>query len=141
MIKLEDFDLDNIIIDEKSHENILIYDVSYKILIDSKPLRITFNKINGFIKIYDGTKYLTLLGSQKYDTMIIKYRRSLKSDIAYILYHYFAKIKVDSDDFLPIEKRSFLHIIILNTKYLHVIIRIKPVINKDKNHYYTVRYL
>ena len=107
MIKLEDFDLDNIIIDEKSHENILIYDVSYKILIDSKPLRITFNKINGFIKIYDGTKYLTLLGSQKYDTMIIKYRRSLKSGIAYILYHYFAKIKVDSDDFLPIEKDHF----------------------------------
>ena len=104
-------------------------------------MRITFNKINGFIKIYDGTKYLTLLGSQKYDTMIIKYRRSLKSGIAYILYHYFAKIKVDSDDFLPIEKRSTLHIVILNTKYLHVIISIKPVINKDKNHYYTVRYL
>ena len=26
-IKLEDFDLDNILIDEKSHENILIYDI------------------------------------------------------------------------------------------------------------------
>ena len=28
-IKLEDFDLDKNLIDEKSHENILIYDISY----------------------------------------------------------------------------------------------------------------
>ena len=28
-IKLEDFDIDNILVDEKSRENILIYDVSY----------------------------------------------------------------------------------------------------------------
>ena len=27
IIKLEDFDLDNILIDEKLHENILIYDI------------------------------------------------------------------------------------------------------------------
>ena len=33
IIKLEDFNLDNIIIDEKSHKNILIYDFSYKTLI------------------------------------------------------------------------------------------------------------
>ena len=36
IIKLEDFTLDNILIDEKSHENILIYDISYKPLIGSK---------------------------------------------------------------------------------------------------------
>ena len=29
-IKLEHFDLDNILIDERSHKNILIYDISYK---------------------------------------------------------------------------------------------------------------
>ena len=28
IIKLEDFDIDNILIDEKSYENILIYDIS-----------------------------------------------------------------------------------------------------------------
>ena len=27
IIRLEDFDLDNILIDKKSHENILIYDI------------------------------------------------------------------------------------------------------------------
>ena len=37
-IKLEDFDLDNILIDEKSHENILMYNISYKTSIGSKPL-------------------------------------------------------------------------------------------------------
>ena len=37
-MKLEEIDLDNILINEKSHENILIYDISYKTLIGSKPL-------------------------------------------------------------------------------------------------------
>ena len=40
IIKLEDFDLDNILIDKKSYENILIYSISYKTLIDPKRLRI-----------------------------------------------------------------------------------------------------
>ena len=49
IIKLEDFDIDNILIDGKSHKNTLIYDISYQTLIGSKPLRIRFNKIDGFI--------------------------------------------------------------------------------------------
>ena len=36
LIKLEDFDIDNILIDEKSQKNILIYDISYKTWIGSK---------------------------------------------------------------------------------------------------------
>ena len=43
IIKIEDFDLNNISIDEKSNENILVYNISYKILIDR------------FIRVYDGT--------------------------------------------------------------------------------------
>ena len=58
IIKLED--LDNILIDKMSHENILIYDIWYKALIDPKPLRIRFDKIDGFIRTYDGTRYSTL---------------------------------------------------------------------------------
>ena len=34
IIKLEAFDLDNILIDEKLHKNILIYNILYKTLID-----------------------------------------------------------------------------------------------------------
>ena len=55
IIKLEDFDVDSISIDEKSHENILLYDISYKTLIDPKSLRIRFDKINGYIRMYDET--------------------------------------------------------------------------------------
>ena len=67
MIKIENFDLDNILVDEKLYENILVYNISYKSLIYSKPLRIRFNKIDGFIRVYDGTRYLVLFESEKYD--------------------------------------------------------------------------
>ena len=65
IIKLEDFNPDKILIHEKSHENILIYDIWYKTLIDLKPLRIRFDKIDGIIRIYDGTRYLRLFGNKK----------------------------------------------------------------------------
>ena len=128
IIKLEDFDLDNILIDKKSHENISIYDISYKVLIESKLLRIRCDKIDGFIRIYDGTRYLTFFGSEKYDAIYnrIRYLVSLKSGITYIFSHYFAKMKVDSYDSLSIEKGLTLH---------NVIIHIKSVLNKIKNHY------
>ena len=65
IIRLEDFDLENFLIDKNSHENILIHDISYKTLINSKLLSIRFDKIDGFIRICDGTKYLTLFSSEK----------------------------------------------------------------------------
>ena len=37
MIKIEDFDLDNILVNKKSCENILVYNILYKSLINSKP--------------------------------------------------------------------------------------------------------
>ena len=84
----------------------MIYNISYKTLIDPKPLHIRFDKIDGFIWIYDGTTQLTLFGSEKYDTIYnrIRYVISLKSGITYIFCHYFTKIKVDSFNSLPIEK-------------------------------------
>ena len=59
MIKLEDFDIGNILIDEKSHECAMIFDIWNNTLIGPEPLRIRFDKIDGFIKIFDGTRYLT----------------------------------------------------------------------------------
>ena len=125
----DDFSPDNILIDEKSHENIMIYDVSYKILISSKSLRIRFDKLDRIIRIYDGARYLTLFGTEKYDAIYdrIRYLISLKSSITYIFSHCFAKIKVIFYDSLPIEKTLTLH---------NVIILIKSVLYKDKNHYY-----
>ena len=61
----------------------MIDDVLNKTLIDSKSLRIRFDKIDGFIKIYDGTRYLTLFGSEKYDAIYntIRHLISLKGGI------------------------------------------------------------
>ena len=50
IIKCEDLDID-ISIDEKSYRNIFIYSISYKPLICSKPLRISFNKIDDLISL------------------------------------------------------------------------------------------
>ena len=66
-IKLENFNFNDILMDKKSHENILIYNISYKTLIGPKSLQIRFDKTNIFIKVYDGTRYLELLGPEKYD--------------------------------------------------------------------------
>ena len=69
---------------------------------------------------------LLILSTEKYDTIYNRIRHliSLKSGITYIFSHYFAKIKVD---FLPIEKIFTLY---------NVIILIKSVLSKDRNHHY-----
>ena len=62
------FDFGNILLDKKSCENIFIY-VSYKTFVGAKRLHIVFDKVNGFIGDYDGTKYLVLIGLKKYDAI------------------------------------------------------------------------
>ena len=74
IIEIEDFDFDNILIDEKSCKNILAYNISYKTLIGAKPLRIRFDKVDGFIKDYNGTRYLVLFGLEKYDAIYNRIR-------------------------------------------------------------------
>ena len=110
----------------------MIYDISYKTLIDPKPLSIRFDKIDGFIRIYDGTRYLTLFGSEKLGAIYKRIRYKSKKWHNIMFSHYFAKFKVDSYDSLPIEKILMLH---------NVIIHIKSVPNKDRNHYYVKRFL
>ena len=85
-----------VLINKKSHENIFIYDISSKTLIDPKPLCIRLDKIDGLIRIYSGTLYSKLFASKKYDAIHdrSRYFISLKSSIKYIFSHYFAKIKV-----------------------------------------------
>ena len=129
IVKLEDFDFDNILIDEKLHKNILIYDISCKILIGPLPLRIRFDKVNEFIRIYDRTRYLNLFGSENFNTVYnrIGYLISLKSSVTYVFSPYYAKIKDGSYDSLPIEKTLTLG---------NVIILIKSVLTEDQNHCY-----
>ena len=45
-----------------------------KLLIDAKPLHITFGKVNGFIRDYVGAKYLVLFKLEKYDAIYDRVR-------------------------------------------------------------------
>ena len=116
IINIKDFDFDNILLDEKSYENILVYDISYKSLIGAKPFRIRFDT-------FLSAKY------EASDMMIYSRRRyliSLESGITYVISDNHAKIKIESYDALPLEKTLTLH---------NVIILIKPVFNKDQKSY------
>ena len=45
---------------KENNENILIHEISCKSSTDAKPLRIRYDKINGFIKIHNKIRYLVL---------------------------------------------------------------------------------
>ena len=69
IMRVIDIDFSGILLSEKSYENILIYDTSYKTFMGAKPLRIWFEKIDGFIKIYNGVRYLILFGPERYNAI------------------------------------------------------------------------
>ena len=73
-----DIDFNNTLLDEKSYENILIYEVSCKTFIGAKPLDIIFNKVYGFIRDHGGAIYLVLFGSEKYNSIFNRIRTPKK---------------------------------------------------------------
>ena len=119
----------NILFDEKICKNFLIYGIScHSTFMGSIPFGIRFDEIDGFIKIYDGIRYLVLF-SYLYDEICnrIKYLTSEKSGIADSIDSNFAKIRIDLYSYLPIEEILTIH---------NVITLIKLVINENKNKYY-----
>ena len=54
-----------------------------------KPLPIWFDKVDGFIRVYDETRHLVLFGPQKYGAIYnsIRYLISQKSGITYVFPH------------------------------------------------------
>ena len=128
-IKLADFDFGNTLLNQKQYGSILVYDFSYKTLIGSKLIIFRIDIIDGFIIVCDGTRYLVLIGRKKYDTIFnkIRYLIEVKRGITYVIFHNYARIKVDSSDSLPLEKLQTIH---------NNIKRLKSVWNKDQNHYY-----
>ena len=116
-------------LDEKSHKRILVYDILHKTWVGAKALLIGFDNVDGFIRVYDGTRYLVLFYQEKYDVIYnrIRYLIGVKSGITYEISHNYAKFKVDSYDWLPLEETLILH---------NIIIFIISVFNKDKDNYY-----
>ena len=92
----------NILLDKNYMK--IFHNISYK---TPKPLRIRFDKINGFIISLDGKiKYLILFNYGYFNKICdkIKYLISKKSGIANSINHNFGKIKIDSYNSLPIKK-------------------------------------
>ena len=76
-------------------------------MIGPEPLRIRFDKVDWFVRVYDGTRYFTLFGTEKYDVIYNKIRCliGVKSGITRDISHNYTIIKVDSYDSLSIEKK------------------------------------
>ena len=74
-IIIVDINSRNISLDEKKFGKILNYDISYKTFMGSIPLRIRFDEIDGFFKIFDRIRYLVLFDGGFYDEIFdrIKY--------------------------------------------------------------------
>ena len=134
IMKVEDINVYNNLLEEKSYKNILVYNILYKKIMDAKSLRIRFDKVDLIIKIYNGIRYLELCNSYGINSRIyyaifdkINYLISEKSGIADSINHNFAIIRIDSYNSLRIEKMSTFH---------NVIRLIKSVVKMNKNEYY-----
>ena len=92
-------------------ETKIVYNISkfwsYKTLIHAKHLCIRFGKINRFIRVYRGTRYLVLFGGEKYG-LTTGLDIGVKSGITYVISHNYAKIKIDLLGSLPLEKPLML---------------------------------
>ena len=62
-----DINFSDILLNQKSYKNILTYDVSYKNFMGAELLRIWFEKVDEFIKIYDGIRDLELFALERYN--------------------------------------------------------------------------
>ena len=103
---INNFDLENILLNEIPWEIILIYDTAYKIPYNAKPLCNIFNKVDGYITKNDKTKNLVLFRPKKFETMLDRIRHVilLKSNVSFISSHKYIKIKIDSGDHLDLQK-------------------------------------
>ena len=81
-------------------------------------MRLRFDKIDGFNKIYDKIRYLVLFDYSYCDKICdkIKYLVSEKSGITDSINHNFAIIRIDSNDSLLSEKILTFHNVIILTK-------------------------
>ena len=92
----------------------------------SIPLRISFDEIDGFIKMYDRIRCLVLFSNSWYDKICdrIKYLTCKKRGITDSINHSFARIRFNSNNSLPIEKILTFH---------NVVIFVRSIVNENKN--------
>ena len=103
----------------------MVYNISYKNSIGTKLVCIRFNKVDEFIRLYDGPGHLVLFDPEKYDAIYnrIKYLTGPKSNIKDAFSYTYSKIKRYSYHSLPLWKiltSSQFLIKIKNTYYYKV---------------------
>ena len=83
-----------------------------------KPMFIRFHKMDGFTRVYTGTRYLVLFGGEKHNSIysMIRYLQEVICGIAYVISHNYAKIQIDSNVFLSLEKALTLYNFIIPIK-------------------------
>ena len=91
----------------------MICDILYRNLIGANPFCIRFYKADGFVGAYDRSRYSVLLGPEIYD--------AIYNTIRYLI------IKIGFYGSLGLEKA-------LTEQSVKILI--KPLFNKDQNHYY-----
>ena len=85
IIKIKDFDPNNIKVDEKSYKNIIIYYIACVTIEDSKYekinsvnyLSLMFNKVNRYLEEINGNKYFTLVPANESKEKIKKVLRTV----------------------------------------------------------------
>ena len=135
IIDIENFDSNNIKIDEKSYKNILIYYIGYVTIkkyvkiYSVNPFYHIFGKVNGYFEEINGNKYLTLVSTNESQEKIKKYGE-LWSKIRYLIRSItkisddynekYMKIKFKSDDELSLNKTVEIPImtIVVRTVFL-----------------------
>ena len=103
---------------KENYKIIIIYDILCKTSMGAKPLRIRFDKIDGFIKINDKIKHLVLFDYSYCDKIRHKFRYLIreKSGITDSINHNFAKLRINSYDSLPVEEILIFHYMIILIK-------------------------
>ena len=113
----------NILLNKKLYENISVYNISYKSPTGPKLLRITFNKIDGFIISLDGKiKHLVLFDYGLFDKICdkIEYLISKKVVLQIVLIIILERLELIYIIFYQLKKILTFH---------NVIILIKSVVN------------
>ena len=84
------------------------------------------DKVNEFIRDIARTKYLVLFSSEQFDDIFNRFRCliELEVGVTYVAFSNYAKIKIDSDDDLLLEKSLTMH---------NVVMLIKSVFGKNSN--------
>ena len=122
MIYIEDFDSNLLKLDKKSHRSIDIYYIEYIAVKDSdyvkinslNPLFLFTDNVEGYIEEKNRSKYLTFASTDKNKEVLIKYVE-LWDEIKHLIKtinggeageqgKVFMKIKLNSDDNLPLNK-------------------------------------